>query len=118
MIGGRQKVQTELRELFDGILDDPDAEHMEKFAITAAASNGQTSHATGALVASEFYLAKTLKAALTAHADALSASAEASKKHARSLNCATWALAAATVILAIATVVIAYFGYLQVISSV
>lgn len=109
-------MQTEFRELFNGILDDPDDEHIEKFAVTAAASDGRTSHATGALVASEFYLAKTLRAALMAHANALNTSAQASEKHARSLTRATWALTAGTIIMAIATVVIAYIGYLQITS--
>jgi hypothetical protein len=107
-------LDTKLRELFNGILDNPDDEHIEEFSVTAAASDGRTSHATGALVASEFYLAKTLRAALVAHADALNASAEASEKNAKSLTRATWALTAATIVMAIATVIIAYIGYLQI----
>lgn len=97
---------------FEGILDNPSRERKERFAEAAGKSNGNTSLATGALIASDFYLADTLERSLTVHANALNKSAEAAEKHARSLTRATWALVGATIILTVVTGIPSLFVWL------
>jgi len=107
----------DINEIFN---DPQDDEFWREFLKTADTATTRTMNATR--VASEIYLAKTLKTAGTTiqkelqntgdklqkalgdHAAALNESAIAANKHAKGLKCATWALVLATLGLIMVTI--------------